>query len=70
VRGGALLGVVIIYDQARVNNPRDPTQQSQNEAEKKTGDATRQQHGKGRQHNTEKISQRFHFRFLVFGSRS
>ena len=66
-RGGALLCVIIIDDKAGVNNARNPTQQSQNEAEKKTGDATCQQHGKGWQHNTEKISQRFHSRFLVLG---
>jgi hypothetical protein len=54
--GGALFCVVIIDDQAGMNNARNPTQQSQKQAEKKTGDATCQQHSKGWQHNTEKIS--------------
>jgi hypothetical protein len=44
-RSGALLCVVIIDDQAGMNNAWNPTQQSQNEAKKKTGDATCQQHG-------------------------
>jgi hypothetical protein len=64
--GGALLCVIIIDDQAGVNNARNPTQQSQNEAEKKTGYATCQQDGQGWQHNAEKISQRFHFFFFLF----
>jgi hypothetical protein len=70
VRGSALLRVIIIDNQASVNNARNPAQQSQNEAEKKTGDATCQQHGKRWQHNAEKISQSFHFPFFVFGLRS
>jgi hypothetical protein len=59
--------VIIIDDQARVNNPRNPTQQGQNQAEKKTGDSTCQKHRKGWQHNAEKVSQRFHLGFFVFG---
>ena len=66
--GGALLRVIIIDDKAGVNNARNPTQQRQNEAEKKTGDATCQQHCKRRQHDAEKISQRFHLDFFVFFS--
>jgi hypothetical protein len=54
--GGAPFCVIIIDDQAGMNNAWNPTQQSQNEAKKKTGNATCQQHGKGWQHNTEKIS--------------
>jgi len=64
---GTLPCVIIIDDQARVNNPRNPTQQGQNETEKKTCYSTRQKDRKGWQHNTEKVSQRFHFDFVVLG---
>jgi glucose dehydrogenase len=68
MRGGTLLCVVVIDDQASVNDTRNPTEQSQKEAQEKTGNSPRQQDGKWRQYNAEKISQRFHFFFRFPGS--
>jgi hypothetical protein len=63
--GCALFGVIIIHDETGVYYTWDPTQQSQNEAQEKTGDASRQQYRKRRQNNAEKISERFHLGFFV-----
>ena len=65
--GGALLGVIVVHHQARVNDARNPAKQSQNDTEEETSDATRHKHRKGWEHYAEKISQRFHLRFLAFG---
>ena len=67
MRCRAFLGVIIVHDQASVNDSWNPAEQSQNEAKKETGNATGHKHGQRRQHHAEKISQRFHlelFRFL------
>jgi|GraSoiStandDraft_49_1057285.scaffolds.fasta_scaffold10421_2 hypothetical protein len=64
-RGGALLSVIIIHHQARVNDSWNPAEQSQNDTEKETGDAARHEYRERRQHYTEKISQRFHFSLLI-----
>jgi hypothetical protein len=64
--GCALFGVIIIHDETGVYYTWDPTQQSQNEAQEKTGDASRQQYRKRRQNNAEKISERFHHELLLF----
>ncbi len=68
MRGGTLFCVVVIDDQASVNDARNPTEQSQKQAQEKAGNSPRQQDGKWRQYNTEKISQRFHFFFRFSGS--
>jgi hypothetical protein len=69
--GGPLLSVIIVHDQARVNDSWNPAEQSQKDTEQKTGDATGHKHRKGRQDYAEKISQRLHsglFLFLFFSS--
>jgi hypothetical protein len=60
VCGGALLSVIIVHNQARVNDSWNPAEQSQDEAEEEAHNATGHEHGEGWQHDTEKISQRFH----------
>src|ERR1041385_2559434 len=64
--GSTLLSVIIVHHEASVNDSRNPAEQSQNDAEKKTGNATGHKHRQRRQHHAEEISQRFHFRFFVF----
>ena len=67
----SLFSVIIIHDQARMNNSWNPAEQSQNDAEEKTRDAARHEHRQWRQHHAEKISQRLHLvalplRLLLF----
>jgi len=64
VCGCALLRVVIIHYETRMDDSRYPAQQRQNDAKKKTRDASGHQHRKRRKYHTEKISERFHKLFL------
>jgi hypothetical protein len=64
--GGALLSVIIVHNQARVNNSWNPAEQSQNEAEEEARNAAGHEHREGWQHHAEKISQRFHLLSLPF----
>jgi len=54
--GCALLRVVIVHHETRMDDSRYPTEQRQNDAEKKTRDAPGHQHCKRRKYHTEKIS--------------
>jgi hypothetical protein len=58
--GGALLSVIIVHDQARVNDAGNPAEQSQNEAEEKARNAAGHEHREGWQDHAEKITKRFH----------
>jgi len=64
--GCALLSMVIVDHKTSVNDSWNPAEQSQNDAEKKTGNATGHKHRERRQHHTEKISQRFHLEIFLF----
>ena len=66
MRGGPLLSVIIVHDQAGMNDPWDPAKQRQNNAEKETGNTTCHEHSQRRKNNAEKISQRFHHEFFLF----
>src|SRR6266487_1130167 len=65
-RGGALFSVIIVHDQAGVNDSWNPAEQSQNDAEKETSNATGQKHRERRQHHAKEISQRFHHELFFF----
>ena len=54
-----MLGLVIVYDQAGVNDPGDPAEQRQEKTQDKTEDAAGHQHGNGRKDDAEKVAQRF-----------
>src|SRR5438046_260073 len=58
--GGALLSVIIVHDETRVDDSRDPAQQGQDDAEEETRNATGHEHRQRRKNDAEKISQRFH----------
>jgi hypothetical protein len=64
--GCASLRVVIVHHETRMDDPRYPTEQRQNDAEKETRDASGHQHCKGRKYHAEKISQRFHYKLFLF----
>ena len=64
-RATSLFFVVVVHHKARMDNPWNPAEQGQKDAEKKTGDAAGHQHGQWRKHYTEKVSQRFHFCFFL-----
>jgi hypothetical protein len=57
---GSLLGVVIVDHQCCVDNSRNPTKQSEKNAQEKARNTSGQQHRQGRKHDAEKISQRLH----------
>jgi hypothetical protein len=58
---GALLFVIIVHHEARVDNPRYPTKYRENETEKETRQAPGHQHSHWRQNDAEKITQCFHW---------
>jgi hypothetical protein len=60
MRGRALLRVIIIHHETRVDDSRDPAQQRQNNAEEETRDAPSHEHRQRWKNHAEKISQRFH----------
>jgi hypothetical protein len=64
--GCPLLSVIIVHDKAGVNDSWNPAKQRQNDAEKETGNTAGHEHSQWRKNHAEKISQRFHFRFVVF----
>src|SRR5205809_6572197 len=64
--GCALLSMIIVHHETSVNDSWNPAEQSQNHAEEETGNPTGHKYCQRRQHHAEKISQRFHFRFVVF----
>lgn len=70
VAGRPLLFVIIVYHEARMNDPGNPTEQGQHDAEKKACQPSRHQDRNRRKHDAEEISQRFHFffPFFAFGS--
>jgi hypothetical protein len=53
---GALFFMIIIHHQCGMNNSRDPTEQRQKDAEKKTPDPAGHKDRQRWQHDTEKIS--------------
>src|SRR5436309_2466210 len=62
----ALFLMIIVHHQTGVDDARDPSQQGEDNTQKKTAHPTGQQNRERRQHHTEKISQRFHvFLFLT-----
>src|SRR5690349_10422245 len=64
--GCALLSVIIVHDEAGVNDSWNPAKQRQNQAEKETGNTTGHEHSQRRKNHAEKIPQRFHlFVFLL-----
>jgi hypothetical protein len=64
--GCSPLSVIIVHDQAGVNNSWDPAKQRQNYAEKETGNTTGHEHSQWRKNHAEKISQRFHHELFLF----
>ena len=58
----AMLGLVIIYNQAGVDHPGNPAGKREQQAEKKAQDAASHQDRDRRQSNAEKIAERFHNR--------
>ena len=62
----ALFLMIIVHYERGMDHSRNPAEQRQQNAEKKTGDAAGHQDGQRWQHNTEKISQRFHFELFRF----
>src|SRR6185369_17107470 len=79
--GCALLRVVIVHHETRMDDSRYPTEQRQNDAKKETSDASGHQHSKRRKYHAEKIAERFHnlvtrhqslvtlFQFVIFDHR-
>src|SRR3954469_24081106 len=58
-----MLRLVIVDHQAGVNHSRDPPQEREQQAEDETQNAAGHQHRDRRQHNAEKITQRFQFSY-------
>lgn len=54
--GDALLSVIIIYHQARVNDSWNPAEQCQNETEEETRNAAGHKHRKWRQDHAKEIT--------------
>src|SRR5437899_10855855 len=65
MRGCSPLSVIIIHDQAGVNDSWNPAKQRQNYAEKETGNTTGHEHSQRRENHAEKISQRFHHELFL-----
>jgi hypothetical protein len=63
---GALLSVIVVHNEARVNDSWYPAKQRQNDAEKETGNTTGHEHSQWRKNHAEKISQRFHHELFLF----
>jgi hypothetical protein len=53
---GALFFVIVIYDERGMDYSRNPAEQSQKNAKKKTGDPARHQHRQRRQNDAKKVS--------------
>src|SRR5207302_7596054 len=61
-RATSLFFVVVVHHKACMNDSGNPAQQGQEDAQKKTCDPSGHQYRQRREHHTEKIPQRFHFR--------
>ena len=62
-----MLGVIIVHDEAGVDHAGDPAQQGQEKAQDETEDPASHQNRDRRQHDTEKITERFHDSDKFFG---
>jgi hypothetical protein len=54
-----MLGLIVIHDETRVNNPGNPAEQGEEKAQNKTQNAAGHQDRDRRQSYTEKITERF-----------
>ena len=61
----ALLRVIVVHDQTRVNDAWDPAQYGQDEAKEETRDAPGHQYRQRRKNDAEKIPQRFHVELFL-----
>jgi hypothetical protein len=55
-----MLGLVIVHDEAGVDDAGDPAEQRKQNAQDKAKDAARHQHGHGRKDDAKKVAERFH----------
>jgi hypothetical protein len=55
-----MLGLVIVHDEAGVDDAGDPAEQRKQDAQDKAKDAARHQHGHRRKDDAKKVTQRFH----------
>ena len=62
----ALFLMIVIHHERGMDYSRNPAEQSQKDAKKKTGDPARHQHRQRRQDDAKKVSQRLHLDLLLF----
>jgi hypothetical protein len=64
-----MLGLIIVYDQASVNDARDPTGQRQQEAQDKTEEAAGHENGNRRKSYAKKVAQGLQGKWQVVGDK-
>ena len=55
-----MFGLIIVYDEAGVNDPGDPAQKCEQQAQNETRDAAGHQNGDRRKDDAKKVAERFH----------
>jgi hypothetical protein len=55
-----MLGLIIVHDEAGVDDTGDPTEEREQDTQDEAEDAASHQDGNGRKDDTEKVAERFH----------